>query len=42
MLVLFGKAPNDVRWSLMQAMVTRGTLLEADLAARETLSIRLK
>ena len=31
MLVLFGKAPNDVRWSLMQSMVTRGTLLRQTL-----------
>ena len=31
MLVLFGKAPNDVRWGLMQSMVSHGGLLKQTL-----------
>jgi lycopene beta-cyclase len=34
MLVLFGKAPNDVRWGLMQSMLTHGGLLKQTLTPK--------
>ncbi len=34
MLVLFGKAPNDVRWGLMRSMLTHGELLRQTLVPK--------
>lgn len=37
MLVLFGKAPNDVRWGLMQSMISHGNLLKQTLTPKSLL-----
>jgi lycopene cyclase-like protein len=37
MLVLFGKAPNDVRWGLMRSMLTHGDLLKQTLTPKSLL-----
>jgi len=38
MLVLFGKAPNDVRWGLMQSIITHGDLLTRTLTPKKSLT----
>jgi lycopene beta-cyclase len=40
MLVLFGKAPNDIRWGLVQSMVTHGELLKQTLMPNKSLVSR--